>query len=124
MNKILLLALAGSLGALARAGLAGAVNHATGTTHPWGTMVVNLVGCLLAGLVYAAAEERLGLSREARTIVLVGFMGAFTTFSSFMLESGELFRAGQWWLGAGNIAGQNLLGVSLFFLGMALGRAL
>ena len=64
------------------------------------------------------------ISAEARIIVLAGFMGAFTTFSTFMFETGELLRNSQWALAAGNLLLQNLLGLVAVFAGWALARAL
>ena len=62
--------------------------------------------------------------REARAIVLVGFMGAFTTFSTFIFETGELLRDSQWALAIGNLAIQNITGVIFLILGLAIGRLL
>lgn len=121
-TKLILLALAGSIGTLARYFLGGAVQRLSGGVFPWGTFAVNMTGTLLFGLVWSVAEDRLVISGEARAIILVGFMGAFTTFSSFMFETGELLRDSQWALAFGNIALQNLTGVVCLFIGLALGR--
>lgn len=123
VQKLLLIALAGGAGALARYGLGGLVQRWTASGFPWGTLVVNCAGCFLFGLVVAAASERLGLSAEARTIILVGFMGAFTTFSTFAFESQQLMDDGQWVWAAGNIALHVLLGIATMLAGIAVGRA-
>jgi fluoride exporter len=68
------------------------------------------------------AEERLVISGETRLIILTGFMGAFTTFSTFAFETAEQLRASQWLYAAGNVGGQVVLGVLALFPGMALGR--
>jgi fluoride exporter len=122
VHKLLCLALAGALGTLARYGFSGLVQRSFGASFPWGTLAVNVLGCFLAGAVWALAENRVSISGEARTIVLVGFMGAFTTFSAFILETGEIVREAQWAWAAGNVLLQNGLGIGVFFLGMALGR--
>lgn len=122
MQKIVLLMIAGSVGTLARYGLAGAVHRYAGASFPWGTLAVNLTGCFLAGLLWALFESRWPVHAETRTIVLVGFMGAFTTFSAFILETGELMRSAQWLYAAANLGLQNGLGCVALFLGMALGR--
>ena len=70
------------------------------------------------------AEERLLISPEARRVLLVGFMGAFTTFSTFAFETGQLAREAQWTAAMGNIVAQNILGIGLFLLGLSLGRLL
>lgn len=121
-TKLLLLALAGAIGTLARYFLGGAVQRLSGGAFPWGTFAVNMTGTLLFGFVWSLAEDRLVISGEARAIILVGFMGAFTTFSSFMFETGELMRDSQWALAFGNIALQNLTGVLFLFIGFAIGR--
>jgi len=122
MQKLAWLVLAGALGTLARYGLAGFIHRINGTSFPWGTMVVNLTGCFLAGLLWSLFENRWAVSGETRTIVLVGFMGAFTTFSAFILETGELLRSAEWLHAAANITVQNGLGAVALFIGAALGR--
>lgn len=121
--KLLWLALAGSAGTLARWGLQGMVQRATGSAFPWGTLAVNVAGCFLFGCVWSLAEERMLLSAETRILLLVGFMGAFTTFSSFAFETGALLRDAQYARAAANVALQNLLGIVALFAGHAAGRA-
>ncbi len=121
-HKIIYIALAGGVGALARYGLSGLVQRLAGSAFPWGTFAVNATGCLLFGLAWALTVERFPGSGELRIVLLVGFLGAFTTFSTFMAESGQLLAAGQYWHLMGNIILQNVAGLALFFLGLALGR--
>ena len=123
-QKILWLALAGAAGTLARYGLGGIVHRWLGSSFPWGTAAVNILGCLFFGIVWAAAGERGAISPEMRTIILVGFMGAFTTFSTFISESSQLFSASEYFLGIGNIAFQIVIAFSVFYLGLALGRTI
>ncbi|MHC1700779.1 MAG: fluoride efflux transporter CrcB [Humidesulfovibrio sp.] len=123
MHKILLLALAGTCGTLARYWLSGAVYGIMGREFPWGTVAVNLLGCLLFGLVWVMADERQLLGAEMRLVILVGFMGAFTTFSSLIFETGELVRGAQWAYAAINLVGQNILGFVAFAIGATIGRA-
>jgi len=120
--KLLLIAVAGGMGSLARYGLSGLVLRLCGTGFPWGTAAVNVVGSFLFGVVWSATEHRLGLAAETRIIVLTGFMGAFTTFSTFMFETGQLMADKEWLLAFGNIAGQILVGLVFLFLGLAVGR--
>lgn len=122
-QKLLLLCAAGSLGTLARYGLAGLVQRAAGVSFPWGTLAVNVSGSFAAGVLWSLFQERLPLHGETRIIVMVGFMGAFTTFSAFMVETGELVRAAEWSRAALNLGLQNGLGLTALFLGLALGRA-
>lgn len=121
-KELLWLALAGAAGTLSRYALAGLVQSLAGEKFPWGTLTVNVVGCLLFGLTWTLAEQRLVISGQSRLIILTGFMGAFTTFSTFGFETGEFLRDSQWWHAAGNLLANNLLGLLGVFLGVALGR--
>ena len=123
-SKLVWLAGAGAIGTIARWGLQGVVQRAAESPFPWGTLAVNALGCFLFGLVWTLAEERLLIGGETRLVVLVGFMGAFTTFSSYAFETGAMLRDTEWLLAAGNLLAQNGLGLGCFFLGVALGRAL
>lgn len=87
-----------------------------------GTFVVNIVGCLLFGFIWALADERMVISGETRFLILTGFVGSFTTFSTFSFETQALLRDAQWMLAVINIVGQPLLGIPAVLLGMALGR--
>lgn len=122
MQKILSLCLAGALGTLARYWLSGAVYGLLGRDFPWGTSAVNILGCFLFGLIWVLSEERGILSPQYRIIVLVGFMGAFTTFSTFIFESAELARTSEWLRLGLNMLGQNIVGFAACALGMGVGR--
>jgi fluoride exporter len=124
MQKLLLIALAGALGTLARYGLGGLVQEHTGKVFPWGTVVVNLLGCLAFGVVWASLEERWPTSGETRTIILVGFMGAFTTFSTFIFETKGLLSDGEWLPAVGYFTIHNVGGLIALVAGLAIGRLL
>jgi CrcB protein len=122
-QKLLLIAVAGALGTLARYGMTGAVQNVLGKDFPWGTVSVNLLGCLLFGVVWGLTmESRLTVSPEVRIILLVGFMGGFTTFSSFGFEAAKLLEDSEWLLALGYMALQNVGGLVAMFVGLALGR--
>ncbi len=121
-RKLLALAVAGTLGTLARYGLGGLVQRLHESAFPWGTLVVNALGCFLFGVVWALAEERLVISGETRLVLLVGFMGAFTTFSTYAFETSAMLRDAEWLLAASNLLAHNVLGIACFFVGVALGR--
>ncbi len=123
LQKLLLLGLAGSLGTLARAGLGSILQRACGPRFPWGTASVNLLGCFLFGLIWMLGSERGRISPEFRYLLLVGFMGAFTTFSSFVGDSADLAAQGRPWAALVNVVGQNALGLLCFLLGARLGSA-
>ena len=123
LKEIVLLGIAGALGALSRYGLSGIVQSLGGERFAWGTLVVNALGCFLFGCIWMlAAEERTFISGQTRFIVLTGFMGAFTTFSTFAFETSRYLNDSQWALAAVNLIGQNVLGLVCVFLGMAAGR--
>ena len=124
VSRLLWLCAAGAAGTLCRYGLGGLVQRVHPSTYPWGTLAVNALGCFLFGLVWTLAEERLLISGETRLVALVGFMGAFTTFSTVAFETGAMLRDAEWLLAGGNLLAHNLLGVLLFFLGMTTGRTL
>ncbi|GAB6125470.1 fluoride efflux transporter CrcB [Humidesulfovibrio idahonensis] len=121
-QKYLFLCLAGSAGTLARFWVGGVFQRLAGEGFPFGNFVVNITGCLLFGLVYAIVENRSGLPGDMRLYALTGFMGAYTTFSSYMFESVALMQNGQWFAAASNITGQTVLGVVSIVAGLALGR--
>jgi CrcB protein len=124
VDKIIGIAVAGALGSLARYWLGGLVQQVFNSSFPAGTFAANMIGSFLFGVVWSLAEERLVISSESRTIILAGFMGAFTTFSTFMFETGAFLRDSQWLLAFGNIAAQVIVGLICLFLGLALGRSL
>jgi CrcB protein len=125
LTKLLLLAAAGALGTLARFGLSGLVYWLCGSAFPWGTFAVNVLGCFLFGLIYPLAEDdRLLITGEQRLIILTGFMGAFTTFSTLIFETGQHLEGSQWWYAAANLGGQLAIGLGCFFVGQMLGRLL
>jgi len=113
----------GALGAVARYLLGGAVHRVVAGFFPYGTFVVNLLGCLVFGLVIGVSESRLVLGPTARAFILIGILGGLTTFSSFAFESVELVRSGQTLGAAFNVIGQVALGLLALWLGAGLGRA-
>jgi CrcB protein len=124
MQKTIFIALAGLVGTLLRYWLAGFVARQYGETFPWGTMAVNLIGCLVTGAVFFVTEERLLLSTTVRTVILIGLLGGFTTFSAYGLQTFTLLRDGEVGLAMLNVATSNILGVVMVWLGYVLGRML
>lgn len=122
MVKWLNLAIGSIIGGYARYFLAGFVYQIFGTAFPYGTLVVNLIGCFLIGLLAALAEEKFLLGPDARMLLMIGFCGAFTTFSTFMLETGNLIRDGETIRAFLNVFGSFILGFILFRLGIFLGE--
>lgn len=122
--KCVYLGLAGAAGTLARYWLSGLVGRWGGTTFPWGTLAVNLVGCLLFGLLWAVFENKLTLSGQMRIILFMGFLGAFTTFSTFAFESVQLLNDSQWLWAIGNVLIQTVLGLAAVMAGLAIGKSI
>lgn len=120
LQKILWLALAGALGTLGRFGLCGAIQKWPGFAYPWSTMTVNMIGCGLFGLIWTVAHVHLTLDKDLSLIMLVGFMGAFTTFSSFVFETQTLLSEGQYLTAGINVLLQNVVGLVCFILGAGL----
>ena len=114
----------GFLGALARYGLSGLLNRqASFAAFPYGTLVVNLLGCLAIGVVVGLVESRQLFGPEARAFVLIGLLGGFTTFSTFGYETFAMIWDGGYLRAALNVGIHVVLGVALVWLGYALTAA-
>ena len=122
MQKVLLIGLAGLVGTVGRYALSGVIARRYGETFPAGTLVVNIVGCFLAGLLFYLLQERNLVTPMTRTVVMIGFLGGFTTFSSFGLQTFTLLRDGEFWFATLNIVGSNFLGLLMVWAGYTLGK--
>ncbi len=122
MNKILCLTVAGIAGTFARYGLAGLVYQRLGADFPYGTLVVNLVGCFLIGFFDALVQEKFLLGPQMRLLLMTGFCGAFTTFSTFMLETSNLVKDGEPMKAFLNVLMSIVIGFLVFRLGVLLGK--
>jgi CrcB protein len=123
-QRAVLIGFAGALGTLARYSLSDLVQRISGGDLPWGTLFVNVVGCFLFGLVWTLADERLMISQETRIVVLGGFMGAFTTFSTFIFDTGGFMQDARWMMATGNVLVQTGVGLVFMFFGVLAGRGL
>lgn len=119
---LLLVGIGGFAGAIARRVIDLWVSDRAGSAFPYGTLVINVTGAFLLGLLYAWATERDVLPREIRGPVMIGFIGAYTTFSTFMLESWRLVEDGAWVLGMVNLGASVALGIVAVVGGLAVGR--
>ena len=124
MQRIILVGVAGLLGTLGRYWLSGLIPKRYGETFPWGTLVVNAVGCFFMGAVYYLSEERFLISPTVRSVILIGLLGGFTTFSSYGLQTFTLLREGEFGLAVLNVTLSNLLGLLLVWAGYTLMKAL
>jgi CrcB protein len=115
---ILLLAIFGALGTLARYGLQGLVQYRTGPVFPTGTLAVNLSGCLLLGFLGQLTLNRMVISPELRVAMTIGFFGGFTTFSSFGWETIKMLEDGEWLQGGAYVLASVAIGLVLTWLGI------
>lgn len=118
--RITLLIVFGALGTLARYGLQGLVQARAGSSFPAGTLLVNLVGCFLLGGIAEYAMTHLSVPPEWRIGITVGFLGAFTTFSTFTFEAVRLMQDGEWWRGWAYILASVMGGMLAIVVGMRL----
>ena len=121
MNKFLLIGSGGFLGAVARYGLGGVVQKWSGSIDfPYGTLAVNIVGCMLMGLVSQLSESRGFFSAEARFFLFIGFLGAFTTFSTFGSETFGLLSGEKHLLAILNVGFHMFFGLGSVWIGQIL----
>ena len=118
----ILIALGGAGGAVTRFALDSWISSRFSSEFPLGTLVINVSGSFVLGLLFALTMERAILPAEIRPPVMIGFIGAYTTFSTWMLESWRLVEDGAWAAAALNLGGSVVLGLAAVILGMAVGR--
>lgn len=124
MSKLFLIGLAGFIGTVSRYLLSGVIAKRYGETFPMGTLIVNLIGCFLVGLLFYLLEERFLVNQTARTVILIGFLGGFTTFSSYGLQTFTLLQDGEFGFAVLNITVSNLVGLLLVWAGYTLARVI
>lgn len=124
MNDILVISIGAILGANARWIISRYAARVLGATFPFGTLFINVTGSFIVGFFMIWATERVLLDPRWRLLIVVGFCGAFTTFSSFAFETMAYFEQGQWLLMFTNFASNNLLCLGAALAGMAVARAL
>jgi fluoride exporter len=120
--RYLVISLGGVLGANARYLLGNWVAARYGTSFPYGTMLINVSGSFIIGFFLVLTTERFVVHPNWRLFFAVGFLGAYTTFSTFSFETATLIQDGSWWLGLANIFWSVVLGLVAVLAGMALGR--
>ena len=124
MLRVIFIGLAGLAGTLCRYWLSGVLARRYGETFPAGTLAVNVAGCFLIGFLFYMFQERYVVGQTARSVVLVGFLGGFTTFSSYGLQTFTLLRDGEFAYAAANVFASNLLGLLMVWGGYALAKLL
>jgi CrcB protein len=119
MKAVLLVALGGAIGSVARYKLSGFVLHHTiDWRFPAGTFAVNVIGCLVAGVLAGLAEKHDLLSPDARLLLFTGLLGGFTTFSAFGLETMHLVKRGDLAMASANVVLSVLAGLAALWIGM------
>jgi len=122
--KLLLIALFGAVGTLARFGLQGVVQIRMGSMFPYGTLLVNLSGCFLLGLIGQLTLNRMLVSSDLRLAIAVGFFGGYTTFSSFGWETAKMLEDGEWLRAATYVVASVVAGLLLSVTGIHLANKL
>lgn len=119
---VVAVAVAGAAGALARYALSGWVSDRASGAFPWGTFVVNATGSFLLGVVFALLTERFLPHPTLRTAVTIGFLGAYTTFSTYSFETVRLIEDGAIRLAVANALGSVAVGIGAVWIGLIVGR--
>jgi CrcB protein len=122
LSKLLSIGFAGFVGTLLRYWIAGAIGRRYGETFPYGTLAVNLMGCFLIGFLFYFFYDRALVGPTSRTLVFIGLLGGFTTFSAYGIQTFMLLREGELFLALANIAASNILGLVLVWLGYTLAK--
>jgi CrcB protein len=116
--QYLYVALGGAMGSMGRYALSGWVGQSLGMgKFPIGTLMVNVLGCLVVGVLAGSAEKSQWLTADGRLFLFVGLMGGFTTFSAFGLETVQLVRGGDWMVACAYVAASVCVGLGLLVLG-------
>ena len=124
ITRIAVLGLAGAAGTIGRYAFGALGHHLFGTAFPYGTLIVNVLGCLAIGLLGTLADDHQLLTPPVRLTLVIGFLGAFTTFSSFAYDTWALLKAGNAMFAALNVAASFIACFVGLFMGIMLARGL
>jgi fluoride exporter len=119
-----MIGLGGAMGAIARYQVAAMIQARVPAGFPWGTFVVNITGCLVMGVATALLTDRLVVHPNWRFLIPIGFIGAYTTFSTFEMETFRAISEGAWLVGGINVVSSVVAGYAALWLGVVLTRAL
>lgn len=119
-----MIAAGGALGAIARYQVAAMIQARVPAGFPWGTFLVNVSGCLVMGIVTTMLSQQLVANPNWRFLIPIGFIGAYTTFSTFEMETFRAFSEGSFLIAAGNVLGSVIAGYLALWLGVILARTL
>ena len=118
--RLALIAIFGAIGTLLRYGIQVFTQVQTGSTFPWGTLLINVTGCFLLGLIGQMTLNRMVISPDWRMAITVGFFGGYTTFSSFGWETAKMLESGEWLPATGYVAASVVIGLMLSVAGIHL----
>jgi len=124
MNTYIVIAVGGAFGAISRFWIATNVDKLYPATYPWGTFIVNLIGCFFIGLLFVLFSEKLLLADNVRSLLVVGFLGAMTTFSTFSLDVLVLIEQGQYGMAFSYLLGSVVVCLIATFVGINIARIL
>ena len=124
MSQVIAVAVGGALGSVMRYGLSMWVHNLAGRGFPYGTLAVNVLGCLAMGFLFVLLVERMGEHTVWRAGLLIGVLGGFTTFSAFSMETFNLIEQGSLLKAIGNITASLFLCLGATWLGVVLARQL
>ena len=124
MRTIMGIMVAGALGAWLRYALDGVISQRTSAAFPWGTFVINISGSLVLGILFTLLTERMTVEPWLRSTLTMGFLGAYTTFSTLTLETVRMIEDRVYLLALANSAGSMAAGLAAVSVGIALGRVL
>jgi len=124
MSKWIQLIIGGTVGTIARYALGGFVYGVFGAAFPYGTLVVNLSGCFLIGFLSTMAEEKFLMGSNVRVLLMIGFCGAFTTFSTLILETNNLMKDGEMLRAFMNLFISVVAGLILFRIGAVIAEVI
>ncbi|WP_129628765.1 fluoride efflux transporter CrcB [Candidatus Oscillochloris fontis] len=122
MHNIIAIAIGAAVGANLRYAISVWATRHLGASFPYGTLMINLLGCLLIGLLLSLANARIQLSETTRLLLVTGLLGGFTTFSSFGYETYNLINSGNWLAAIIYASTSMIVGLIAVFVGVELGR--
>lgn len=124
LHQFFAVAVGGALGSVLRFGLSNWVQALSGRSFPYGTLVVNVTGCLAMGFLFILFIDRLSDNTLWRAGLLIGMLGGFTTFSSFSIETFNLIEQGDWFRAVSNVLASVLLCLAATWIGALMARSL
>jgi CrcB protein len=124
LEKYLWISIGAILGANLRYWLGGWIISRLGSGFPYGTLLINVTGSFILGVIMAMSSNHYVLDPRLRIFLTIGLLGSYTTFSTFTYESVALLQQGQWWLGIANLFGSSLIGALFALFGLWVGRSI